>query len=190
MEKNKDELQIEKILYSNNQYIAYLKAIRSYCEEDLWIGGGFIRTIIWDYLHQYNTPTEFMDIDVFYFQSSCINKEKDIKIEDYLHTLIQNTRWSVKNQARMHLHNNEEQYYSLRDALMKFPDTASTVAVKMDCRGDVVFIAPYGYEDLFKLIVKPTPVFFNNPDKMQRYRERVIEKEWKRLWPKLEIEGL
>lgn len=191
MKKNKEELLIKKLLCSNKQYISCLKAIRNYSEEELWIGGGFIRTIIWDYQHHYDTPTEFIDIDVFYYQLACIVKEKDFEIERYLHTQIQNTRWSVKNQARMHMHHKDEkQYDSLEDALFKFPDTASTVAVRLDVKDNIIFIAPYGYNDLFDLKVKPTPTFLNNPDKMLRYRQRIIEKEWKIIWPKLDIEYL
>lgn len=191
--KNKKEELIKGLLYRNNQFIEYLKAVRNFSEEDLWIGGGFIRTIIWDYLHGHKKNAEFLDIDVFYFQPSCIIKARDVEIEQFLHTQIQNTRWSVKNQARMHVHHKgESQYASLEDALLKFPDTASTIAVRLDNNNDIKFIAPYGFDDLFELKVKPTPAFINNPEKMQRYRQRIDEKLeiWKELWPKLKIELL
>lgn len=191
--RNKKEELIKGLLYRNNQFIEYLKAVRNFSEEDLWIGGGFIRTIIWDYLHGHKKNAEFLDIDVFYFQPSCIIKARDVEIEQFLHTQIQNTRWSVKNQARMHVHHKgENQYASLEDALLKFPDTASTIAVRLDNNNDIKFIAPYGFDDLFELKVKPTPAFINNPEKMQRYRQRIDEKLeiWKELWPKLKIELL
>lgn len=186
---NKDKI-IRDLLYNNPQYIRYLKAIKDYSKEDLWIGGGFIRTIVWDYLHHYEDHhTEFLDIDVFYYNPSCIIKDKDVEIEHFLHTRIQNARWSVKNQARMHIHHKGElQYKSLEDALMKFPDTASTIAVKLDNNDNIVIIAPYGFDDLFNLKVKPTPDFFKNPVKRQRYEQRINEKQWKQLWPELDIE--
>ena len=185
------EIIIKELLCNNTQYIKYLKAIRNYSKEDLWIGGGFIRTIVWDYLHHYKVHlTEFIDIDVFYYKPTYTNKDKDIEIEQYLHTQIQNVRWSVKNQARMHIHHKgESQYNSLEDALLKFPDTASTIAVKLDRDDNVIIIAPYGYDDLFNFKVKPTPEFLNNPVKRQRYEQRIKEKQWKKIWPKLVIES-
>ena len=91
----------------------------------------------------------------------------------------------------MHVHHKgEKQYSSLEDALLKFPDTASTIAVKIDNNDEICFIAPYGYDDLFELKVKPTPTFLSDPDKMLRYTQRIIEKKWQIIWPKLDIEYL
>lgn len=185
---DKDGL-IRRLLYDNQQFIEYIKAVRTYTKEDLWIGGGFIRSIVWNYMHnKKNILHKSIDVDIFYFQTDCILKEKDVEIEQYLHTVINDVNWSVKNQARMHVHHKgEDQYKSLEDALLKFPDTASTVAVKMDNNDVLSFIAPYGFNDLFDLKVNPTPSFATNPDKIERYEQRIKQKRWQKSWPNLKI---
>lgn len=189
--KYERESLIEKLLFGNKMFLSLLDAVRSYKEEELWIGGGFLRTIVWDYLKQYENRTEFMDIDVFYYNPNCyLVKSEDTKIEEYLRSVIQNTRWSVKNQARMHIHNKEKQYTSLHDALMRFPETVSTIAVRLDERNKVNILAPYGYEDLFKFQIRPTPFFLNDPLKMNRYKQRVIEKKWYNLWTDVKYENI
>jgi len=93
--------------------------------------------------------------------------------------------WSVKNQARMHLANNEPAYESLSDALSKWPETATAVAVRIDEAGQFEVIAPHGLTDLFRLIVAPTPHFENG--RLARYRERVEQKSWRKTWPLLRV---
>ena len=183
---NHEEI-ITRIINNNKQFLAYLQAIRFYTQETLWIGGGFIRTIVWDYEHKHKYPTEFIDIDVFYYQPNYLQKEKDLEIETFLHKIYPNAHWSVKNQARMHLHNNEEQYESLEEALKKFPDTASTIAVRLLKDDSFLFIAPYGYKDLFNLDVKPTPICLQSRSYLSKYRKRIIEKGWKKKWKNLKI---
>ncbi len=180
--------KIIEIINNNQQFLDYLKTIRCYTQETLWIGGGFIRTIVWDYCHQHKYPTEFIDIDVFYYQPNNLQKSQDIIIENYLHRIYPNAHWSVKNQARMHLHNNDKQYKSLEDALSKFPDTASTIAVRLLDNDEFSFIAPYGFNDLFSLVVRPTPTCQHSSLYLDKYRSRIIQKGWKRKWVKLNIE--
>jgi hypothetical protein len=185
---NEGKIQILNILEKNNYCISILKFVKQLSEENLWIGGGFIRNIVWDEKHAHKINTEFGDIDVFYFNSKCIDKDRDIEIEKALRKIAPNVEWSVKNQARMHLHNNEAPYISLEDALSKFPDTASSIVVRLSKNSNIEFIAPYGYSDLFNLLVRPTPIFLNNEIKMQRYYQRINEKKWKVKWPNLIIQ--
>ena len=53
-----------------------------------------------------------------------------------------------------------------------------------DQNGDYVFIAPFKYDDLFRLIVQPTPHF---KKKINKYKERVATKQWEKKWEILKI---
>ncbi|MGA6119578.1 nucleotidyltransferase family protein [Sphingobacterium anhuiense] len=184
---NHNEMQILSILRKNRKCLSILKFVHQIKDEELWIGGGFIRNIIWDFKHSYLVNTEFGDIDVFYFNKECLDKSRDIEIENKLLKISPNIDWSVKNQARMHIHNDEKPYVSLTDALVKFPDTASTTIVRLNENNLIELIAPYGYSDLFNLIVKPTPYFLKSQTKFQIYIDRILQKKWGTKWPNLKI---
>ena len=181
------EETISEVLNNNQDYKAIVQVVSMYKDESLWIGGGFIRSIIWDYLSSHKITSEFGDIDVFYYNIEDYTKERDSRIEAFLLSIAPNINWSVKNQARMHVHNNEPQYISLLDALNKFPDTASTITIRKKDEKDYIFLAPFGYIDLFNLKIRATPHFMSSEEKMNRYYERISNKKWIQKWPKLSL---
>ena len=87
--------------------------------------------------------------------------------------------WSVTNQARMHLANDDPAYASTEDALPHFLETPTAVAVRLSADDRIDVIAPWGPEDLFTLTVRPTPSGRAKPDV---YRRRLAEKNWSASW--------
>lgn len=152
--------------------------------KDLYLGGGVIRNLVWDNLHGYRHMTPLEDVDVIYFNPIHAAKSDDVIIEEQLGEALPNYNWSVKNQARMHTHNNDTPYVSLEDAVSKWTETVSAMAVKWDGNGSYEFVSPFKYDDLFRMIVRPTPYYMS---KLDRYRERIKNKNWKKQWNKLEI---
>ena len=108
---------------------------------------------------------------------------EDRKIEAALRTLDSSVAWEVKNQARMHLRNDDAPYVSATDAMRCWPDTATAVAVRRSDQDHCDIAAPFGLDDLFGLIVRPTPRFAD--DKRQRYHDRIQAKGWLETWPLL-----
>lgn len=148
---------------------------------DCWIGAGFVRNKVWDYLHdQERTPLN--DIDVIYFNPDNISKDAEVALEQQLKAIDPSLNWSVKNQARMHLRHQHPPYTNCKEAITFWPETATSVAVRLNSKNKIEYLAPCGLADLFNLIVTPTPtipiVVFNN---------RVTQKGWKETWPKLRI---
>ena len=152
--------------------------------KNLYLGGGVIRNLVWDNLHGYKYMTPLDDVDVIYYDTMHTTKADDVAIENQLGEALPNYKWSVKNQARMHIHNGDTPYTSLADAVSKWPETVSAMAVKLDSNGSYEFVSPYKYDDLFRMIVRPTPYCMC---KLSRYRERIKNKNWKKQWQKLEI---
>ena len=70
------------------------------------------------------------------------------------------------------------------DAVKKFPDTASAIICKMNVDGELEAIAPYGSRDLFEISVRPTAHFKQSSARMERYHERLGEKNWIEIGPK------
>jgi hypothetical protein len=160
-----------------------LVALRS-IDETLYLGGGMIRNAVWDHLHGYGSPTPSDDVDVIHFNPNETEKRHDEAIQARLASLVPNAKWSVKNQARMHLVNGEIAYSSLDDAIYRWPETATAFVARLDDAGRVEFVAPYGFDDLLRLLVTNTPPFAGRIDVI---RKRVKEKQWQRFWPRLRL---
>jgi uncharacterized protein len=160
-----------------------LSAIRS-IDPDLYLGGGLVRNLVWDYMHSFNSPTPIDDVDVVYYDTLSATKEHDLQLEGKLKALIPNLAWSVKNQSRMHVTNGDQPYSGLIDAVSKWPETATALAVRLNTTGELDVIAPHGLSDLFRLLVRPTLHFSRKP---QRIVDRVRDKEWLTKWKNLEL---
>lgn len=154
---------------------------------DWWICAGFLRSKIWDVLHDFSERTALPDIDVIYYDSTNINEAAEKELEEKLKSLFPDIPWSVKNQARMHAINNMPPYISSVDAISKFPETATALGVKLDDKDSVVLTAPCGIYDVIDLEVKPTPFFMETRERMQIYEERIRKKNWKAIWKRIKV---
>ena len=154
---------------------------------DWWICAGFIRSKVWDVLHDFIIRTNVPDIDVIYFDPKNIDKLEEKKIEKKLESLIPNIPWSVKNEARMHVKSNMPPYSSSVDAISKFPETATALGVKLDENDNVILTAPCGISDVINLEVKPTPYFKETKERVEIYEERITKKNWKSTWNKIKV---
>jgi uncharacterized protein len=174
---------VKAVILRSDLMMRILRVMRD-VDHKLYLGGGLVRNAVWDFLHGYKEPTPVDDVDVIYFDQLADRKEHDTALEQELTHRIPNLRWSVKNQARMHVSNDDEAYTSLADAVSKWPETATAVVVRLSAEGELELSAPHGYSDLFRLVVQPTPHFRN---KMDAYRERIRRKEWSKVWQHLLI---
>lgn len=183
LSRHEQEDYIIKLIQRNSLVVNILETL---CKQDevLYLGGGIIRNMVWDNLHNHSEMTPIEDVDVIYFNEKHSTKEYDLAIEGNLRHSLPNMKWSVKNQARMHLSNGDQPYYSLYDAISKWPETVSAILLRITEDGRYEFIAPFGFDDLFRLIVRPTPHFRTRLD---RYQQRVAAKDWKSTWKKLQI---
>lgn len=154
---------------------------------DWWICAGFVRSKVWDTLHNFSERTPIPDIDVIYFDPTNIDENKEKKLEETLKTFMPAVPWSVKNEARMHIKSNMPPYTSSVDAISKFPETATALGVKLDGNGNVLLTAPCGINDVVNLVVKPTPFFSENQQRAKIYEERIMSKNWKSTWNKLKV---
>jgi hypothetical protein len=159
-----------------------LRALESLNLPDWLVGAGFVRNPIWDVLHGQN-PSEVTDIDVAYFDASDLSEDTEKRYEDALRELM-DAPWSVTNQARMGVINNQNrQYTSTCDAIAHWPETATAVGVRLD-KGKISVIAPHSLKDLLDLKLRMTPDF---GDGEAAFRARIEKKRWLARWPKLSV---
>ena len=163
-----------------------LRAVRDLGLPDCWVGAGFVRALVWDFLHQYAEATPLDDVDVIYFDAGNTERSEERRYEEHLATRRPQVPWSVKNQARMHQRNGDQPYRDTSDALRHWLETPTAVAVRMADDEQLELLAPLGLDDLLAMRIAPTPHALSR--RQAAYRERVSAKPWARQWPRVEIE--
>jgi hypothetical protein len=150
---------------------------------DWVIGAGFVRNKVWDYLHGFNRPqVDTNDIDLIYFDPNGNDEEADDELSKKVSS---ETRviWEIVNIKYSHEWDNIPPHKSVEDVLAHWPETASTVGVKIE-NGNLKIIAPYGINDLVDLIIRRSPRFEAG---IERVKERAEQKHWLEKWPKLKF---
>lgn len=183
---------ILKLIQSDIWMMNILKTVKKLNLPDWWIGAGFVRSKVWDTLHNYKIRTPLSDVDVIYFDKSDFpndgvnseTTEKEIYYENLLKSDDPNVNWSVTNQARMHVFHNDKPYKSSEDGIRSWIETATCIGVRLRNDDSLTLTAPYGIEDLINLVLRFTPGTNNNNDKFQAHIEK---KRWLKKWPKLRI---
>jgi hypothetical protein len=175
--------QLFSIISEQPLNIEILKTVRDLGLNDCWIGAGFIRNTVWNTLHSIKNTEIDYDIDVVFYYSENSNKRFEEELQNKLLAKIPSLKWSVKNQARMHIKNGHKSYADVFEAISHWPETATSIAIKIDEFDNLNLIAPYGLEDLFNLIIKPTPKF-----DARIVEKRVLEKNWHTKWQKLKYQ--
>ncbi|WP_285397199.1 nucleotidyltransferase family protein [Lysinibacillus sp. fls2-241-R2A-57] len=186
MQPIETEEELKKLIEADDWMMGILKTVESLQLPDSWICAGFIRSKVWDVLHEKEYRTPLADIDVIYFDkvNSLENFEK--QYEQKLQQYLPNEPWSVKNQARMHVINNSEPYQSSIDGIANFPEIPTAIGVRL-ANGILELAAPHGIKHLMSGIVAPTPYFQKGSQMHEVYEKRVQSKQWKSIWPKLQI---
>lgn len=171
---------------------------------DWYIAAGFVRNLVWDKLHHIRSQA-LNDIDVIYWCDSDVSVERDRAIEAKLRQQA-DLPWSVKNQARMHLRNNDPAYLSCLDAMSYWPEKQTAVGVKLVNTSPAVAahinqkmpftgsnsatVLAHDYEikvdAVFGLACLFSLSLHANPKRdISVFKSRVIQKKWLLQYPKL-----
>ena len=183
----KTEQDIIQLIQNDPWMMDVLQMAKSLGLPDWWICAGFVRSKIWDTLHNYEVRTTTPDVDVIYFDSLLKDEAYEQSLEKKLTNLDASIPWSVKNQARMHVVNNMPPYSSSVDAISKFPEIATALGVTLDEQNNVILAFPCGIEDVLSLQVKPTAHFLETKERIHMYNKRVMKKNWQSKWPNITI---
>lgn len=174
---------IVRFIAARPDMMKVLDAVEGLGLRDCWVGAGFIRNAVWDRLHGREGPAVPADVDVVFLDAADIGTGREAEIEEALRHALPGLPWSARNQARMHARNGDRPYADMAEALRHWPERCTAVAAR-SCNGAVELLAPFGVADLLGLVVRPTPAFAR---KIDVYRDRIREKDWRRRWPRLTI---
>ncbi len=201
------EERVVAILTGNVERKSIIDAVAKLDVPDCWIAGGFVRNPVWDALFEVKEDTPMNDVDVVYFKplnSYGIPQESIIallqcgepnsiwaeeeRLQKELEAQFPGLEFEVKNQARMYLSPvktvKDPPYVSLSDAVAAWVETATATGIRSIGNGKYEVLAPYGLQDLFAGVIRPTRAIFE-----ERARERMEQKRWRTLWPKLRFES-
>ncbi len=178
------ERRVLSIVYARADLLGVVDRVAALHLPQCWIGAGFLRAPVWDALHGYVRPTSVAGIDVIYFDLADPSRRAERDLEARLSEAGPGLPWSMRNQARMHLGNDDPPYAGTADAVAKWVETPTTAAIRRAAGGGLELLAPHGLSDLLHLIVRPTPHFRHRPEV---YWRRVTAKNWTATWPLLRV---
>ncbi|MES2900371.1 MAG: nucleotidyltransferase family protein [Pseudomonadota bacterium] len=176
---------LQQLIQFDPTRMRMLEQVRALALPDCWIGAGFVRNAVWDHLHRRPACLPGGDVDVIWYDPLHCATAVDAALEVRLRAADASVEWSVKNQARMHLFNGDAQYGSVLDAMRFWPETATAVAVRLGDDGGIEIAAPYGLDDLFAGLVRPTAQFTGS--KRVIFDARWQGKRWLEKWPRLRL---
>ena len=186
MNKEQDLLGIVE---GNSWFMEVLRVVQSLDLANWCVGAGVIRNIVWDYLHSYAIPSPLADVDVAFFDAADLSRDTDHLLQKRLAHARPDVPWEVTNQASVHLWFEEhfghhvQPLRSLYEAVSSWPETATSVAVRLTRNNKIEILAPLGLDDLFGMIVR------RNPSRVSQvtYLSRIAEKRYLERWPMVRI---
>ncbi|MCJ8318378.1 MAG: nucleotidyltransferase family protein [Colwellia sp.] len=154
-----------------------LECVRLLDLPECYLAAGFVRNLVWDNLHHKSEPTPLNDVDVIYFDFNESNSDKFIEYESKLNELLPQLNWQVRNQALMHIRNDDDPYLSSLDAMSYWPEKETAIGIRKLSNGKFDCISAFGFESLFKLQVT------YNPKRLKSVFEyRIRSKGWLIKW--------
>ena len=183
------ETRLKELIEAHEWFLSVLRAVRSCDPPDWLVGGGVLRDLVWDALQGYEHPTALRDVDVAYFDPHDLRPERDEEIDRSLCSQNPHVPWQAKNQAAVHLWYERvfgfpvEPLASSADGVGTWPETATSVAVRLLANDDLLVVAPCGLSDLFDMICR------RNPRRVtpEIFRKRLLDKRIEETWPRVRV---
>lgn len=161
-----------------------LHALREIALPQAMICAGFVRNLIWDSAHGFTSSTPLADVDVAWFDAVNTAPNLDVEIEFELQKRLPTVQWQVRNQARMHLRNDVAAYTSAIDAVQRFPETATCLAVSLNLNDEIIWEVETGLADAWALHLRH---HVHSGLALSVAQQRITQKNWLMRWPRLQI---
>ncbi|MEJ6481386.1 nucleotidyltransferase family protein [Nostoc punctiforme UO1] len=129
-----------------------------------WLAGGAVRNTVWSSIFGKDCGLGIKDFDIAFFDIEG-NRSQELAAKATLTEQFPHDEFDVKNQAsfaRWRL--GSRPYTSTEDAITEWLHTATAVGVRLNAQGQWQFFTPYGLDDLFDGIIRPTPAHTHNVD--------------------------
>lgn len=170
---------IQTIIQSDPERMKILNAVASLNLPDWYIAAGFVRNMVWDYLHGFET-TPYNDVDIIYFDKNAATSPEFVR--EQLHELMPDVCWEAKNQALKNAEGREELFDNIEDSMCYWPEKETAVGVRLSSSGEIEVATPFGTESLFSGLIT-----YNPNGSKSKFENRVSSKKWLEKWPKLRL---
>ncbi|BAY99507.1 hypothetical protein NIES37_34900 [Tolypothrix tenuis PCC 7101] len=145
-----------------------LRAIAQLNLPDWWLAGGAVRNTVWRAIFGNDCALVIKDFDIAFFDIQG-NRSQELTAKAILQEQFPNQEFDVKNQASFaRWRDGERTYNSTEDGISQWLHTATAVGVRLNAQGEWEFFTPYGLDDLFNGIIRPTPVNVDNNNARQK----------------------
>ncbi|MFI8186227.1 nucleotidyltransferase family protein [Actinacidiphila glaucinigra] len=150
---------------------------------------GCLFQTVWNVASGYgDLSTGIRDHDLFFFESGDLSYEAEDRV---LRRCVQaceglDVELEPRNEARVHLWYEAKfgkkirPYRDLEDAIRSFAATCCCVGLHLDSGGKLTVTAPFGFEDLFNLVLRPNPEGVAPRAVYETKTDR-----WRQIWPSL-----
>lgn len=181
--------RLTQLITTNEWLMQVLTAVRHVNPPDWLVGAGVIRNLVWDHLHGYAQPTPANDVDVAFFDPHDLTPARDTAVTQQLLARLPTMKWEATNQAAVHLW--YEQAFghavppltSSADAIGTWPETATSIGVRLLPNDDLLIVAPCGLDDLFNLVLRRNPRRVS----LARFHRRLRYKQILHKWPQVRL---
>ena len=181
---HEDHSRVIRLVKQDQFRIDALECVKKLNLPQCYLAAGFVRNLVWDYLHQKSIPSPLNDIDVIYYDANEIDKEIYLMHEATLTKEMPHVKWQVRNQANMHIRNGDKPYKSTEDAMRYWPEKETAVAIRKSGHNHYECLSAFGFESLFNF-----KITYNPKRNRHTFEHRIMSKNWLTNWPKLNIIG-
>ena len=155
--------QLQSILI-DSQVGAVLPAISQLNLPDWWLAGGALRNTVWRSIFGENCKLFINDFDIAFFDETA-DRNQELAAKATLNNLFPDYLFDIKNQASFaRWRSGKKTYTSTEDGIKNWLHTTAAIGVRLGNQGQWEFFTPYGLDDLFNGIIRPTPPNIDNPD--------------------------
>ena len=175
---------LKDILTKNPNIMQILKALKA-IEPQAYIAAGIIRNTVWAHLHDQPYALENTEVDVIFYDVSddCYAEN----LEKEMSKIFPNMQWDITNQALVHTWyktdsgENIAPLTSIEHALSLWPETATSVAVRLNQLNELEYIAPFGLSDLFDLKLRWNKNLVSHDVFLYRLKTKDFFGKWSKL---------
>ena len=178
--------QLVALVRASGWLMDVLATVRATGPAGSWVGAGVLRDLVWS--ERFGAgfePARVRDVDVAFHDPTDLSRERDARATAALRTADPSVPWEATNQAAVHTWYREffgdpaEPLASVPDAVGTWPETATSVAVRLTGTGAIAVCAPLGLADLLD------GVWRRNPRRISvgRSRDRLARQRPERRWP-------
>lgn len=178
--------QLVALVRASDWLMTVLTTVRSAGPADSWVGAGVLRDLVWSERFAAGfDPTLVRDVDVAFHHPTDLSREQDARATTTLHTADPSVPWEATNQAAVHTWYRElfgdpaAPLASVPDAVGTWPETATSVAVRLTGTGDIAVCAPLGLADLLDGVWRRNPRRIS----VERSRDRLSRHRPEHRWP-------